>query len=280
MTDDSFRDFIRSAIGTVEPVKPSRNLVDRARVEERVRLRRIRRRAALMSAAAIVVISGSLVFGSLSQRGASADIPGPGGNIPVSHNDPGMAGHYGPVRTFYDYNNPYANGLTAGPVLDTFNNLPGYGSEINFATASASKPTSFFDPLNVVPGEQVVVRVYIDNDSIAAKGSLGTARGVRIRFDFSAGVANGFDVVGHIGGSNVLSIWDGVALRNNAESFRLSYVLGSAKEYTFQNQGGVSLPDSVVASSGPGVLLQDGGTLKPGWRNAVCVLITLQVGPG
>jgi hypothetical protein len=170
--------------------------------------------------------------------------------------------------------------VTTVPILDSDFNNPGYGWEPSFVTASLASGSpsdlSFSQSLIVVPGQEVVVRAYIDNDSTRNAGLDRDVLGATIRFAFNSGSANGFSIVGTVSGSNTPSIWDSTVVRDANQAFRLAYVPGSAKEYTFSQPEGKPLNGPIT---GKGSRLAAGGTIEPGWQSAACVLITLKVLP-
>lgn len=272
----SFDDQIRTLLQSESTVTPSRNLVDVARLRAQRRARKVRNRALAATMGIVLIVAGFLATSLTPTEPASATIPGPGGSVPIAIGHP--VGGHGPERPSLDYHNP---GSLSGPVLNDFSNNPGYGYEPHFLTASPDKTSlSFQSNLLVNPGDEIVVRAYIDNDSVTAKGDTGVAQGVRARFAFPSGVANGFDVESYVQASGVNRIWDSDVLYNPHTAFSLQFVSGSAKEYSFADPHGVQLPDSVVSRSGSGQLLAFGGDVHPGWRNAVCILLTLRVVKG
>ncbi len=128
-----------------------------------------------------------------------------------------------------------------------------------------------------------VLRAYVENganDAMNADG-YGIARSVRLRFAWSPGVANGFNVVATLTADNSIppEIYDGASLINENRPFDLEYVMGSAKLYSEIHPNGLALDDEIVDD---GVLLGVetlDGNLPAGYENQLVATIEVRAQP-
>ncbi len=186
---------------------------------------------------------------------------------------------WGPDRPVFDWNNPAdRKGSTTGPVFNSFINTPTYGDERNFTTASPANQAVWRDEVAVQPGQEYDVRVFVHNNAnqdTNASG-VGVAKNTRVRVALPSGYANGFDVAGYVSADNAKPqmVYDSAALRNNNQTFALSYVPGSAKIYNndaFKN--GAPLPDGVVSANGTPIGHNDLSGNMPGCFEFQAVVI-------
>jgi uncharacterized repeat protein (TIGR01451 family)/LPXTG-motif cell wall-anchored protein len=140
----------------------------------------------------------------------------------------------------------------------TFNSITDnsfYGDERNFVTikdASNTNDGGWTDTVNVQPGKEYVVRMYVHNN--AADHLKLVAENVRASASVPTTTAKSVPISGFVSASNAkpASVHDDVTLTAN-QDFNLAYIPGSA---SFHNNSigkgtnGVKLNDSIVTSTG------------------------------
>jgi hypothetical protein len=120
-------------------------------------------------------------------------------------------------------------------VFNSYVNTPEYGDERAFVDAkpaSDSQPGGFRDVVEVQAGEQVIVRIYVDNDAwegLVPAGH-GTAVNTRARVEIPLTAATRHSVFGLISADNARprTVWDGTTLVSK-EPTALRYVFGSGE---------------------------------------------------
>ncbi len=157
---------------------------------------------------------------------------------------------WGPDRPTFTVDKP-ANYIT----FNSITNNPNVGDERNFVVVKDAANTNdggWQDNVNVQPGKEYLVRVYVHNN--AASSLNLTALNTRVMASVPNTTGKNVSISGFVTADNATpnKIWDDIHFNSN-QDFNLSYVPGSAEIY---NNGyaaggaGKSLPDSIVTSSG------------------------------
>jgi hypothetical protein len=205
---------------------------------------------------------------------------------------------YSPVRLVYDYsktdsknncNDPESVaadhgrcGAVDGPVFNSFINTPSFGDERYFFDGRLSGPQTshFADPvwLTSLHGQEVVLRIYIDNDANEVAGFRTTASGTRVRVALPATDSDGLRAVAWVSADNAspAEVADSIDLTAR-HRFRVRYVTGSAvllrgtREYPLPDQivaGGTQIGDTVM-----------NGVFPAGFGKAALVELRVKVFP-
>jgi len=161
---------------------------------------------------------------------------------------PAVVSAWGPDRDLYTVANP-ADKITFNSITDN----PVAGDETNFVVvkdASNTNDGGWTDNMTVQPGKEYLVRMYVHNN--AASSLNLTATNTRVSASVPTTVGKNVSVSGFVSADNSdpLRVWDDIHF-NGSENFSLAYVPGSATIYNNgYADGGASLPDSIVTSSG------------------------------
>ncbi len=157
---------------------------------------------------------------------------------------------YGPERPTYTIENA-ANHVT----FNSITNNPNIGDERNFVGArenngdNGMQNTWNANEINVQPGKEYIVRMYVHNN---AKASLGLkAENVLAQFNMDTDTSKSHEVQGTLSASNASpkSVYDHVTLKSDKE-FNLAYVPGSLRYENNKNSNWKFAEDNKVFSSG------------------------------
>src|ERR1017187_4713372 len=145
----------------------------------------------------------------------------------------------------------------------TFNSItdnPNYGNELTFFDGKNVTDTSnggYSDPINVTPGETVLLRVYVHNDAAsnldgANLDGPGVAHDASARIFLPTATATALRANAYIDASNAnpAEVSDTVDLAGSTP-FSLQYVPGSATMYNGYAPNGFALSDSIVQGGAP-----------------------------
>lgn len=157
---------------------------------------------------------------------------------------------WGPDRQTYTLNNP-ADKVTFNSIIDN----PNVGDERNFVVVKDAANTNnggWQDDVNVEPGKEYLVRMYVHNN--AASSLNLTAINTRVSATVPTTTGKKVPVSGFVSADNATpqKVWDDISF-NSTQDFNLAFVAGSARIY---NNGyaaggnGQPLPDSIVTSAG------------------------------
>lgn len=154
---------------------------------------------------------------------------------------------YGPERPTYTIAHP-ADHITFDSITDN----PNYGDERNFTIvkdASNAAAGGWTDNMTVQDGKEYLVRIYVHNN--AASNLNLVAKNTRVSASVPTDTANSLQIDGYITADNASpqKIWDSVVLSSD-KKFNVAYVMGSAEYENNYISGPISLPDSIVTSTG------------------------------
>lgn len=181
---------------------------------------------------------------------------------------------------------PYQGENTTGtstPQINVFTGVPSVGTESDFLRGREGAPGtgSFVDPLNsaCANGTKFTIRTYIHNSadqSLNASGQ-GVARDVKVKVALPANTqSNSFKFNGTISSSNAGTKNDAMTLSCGSKTVKLSYVQGSARQ--FSNIGGVyNLSDSIVTTGTKVGTMSPDGNVQGCWNQRVYVTLVVEV---
>lgn len=154
---------------------------------------------------------------------------------------------WGPTRPTFNAANP-ATFITFNSITDN----PNVGDERNFVRIKDASNTSlggWTDNLNVQPGKEYLVQLYVHNN--AASNLNMVAENVNVMATVPNTTGKQITVEGFVNSSNAApkQIWDQAIFSSNTD-FNLTYVPGSAKLYNKVFTNGTTLSDSIVTSAG------------------------------
>jgi hypothetical protein len=187
--------------------------------------------------AAIVIAGLGAGYREVSSGGSAATLPAAG---------------WGPPRPGYWCKRPRSCDGADHVVFNSYVNAPNYGDERAFVDAKPAankKPGGFRNSLSVTPGEDVLVRFYVNNAAWTARlGSrAGIATGTEARAEMPLTADTRHDVFGYIRARNAQPrvVWDGVTLQSK-EPTLLRYEFDSARWWTAQLPARVLVSDALM----------------------------------
>ncbi|MEK7621137.1 MAG: PKD domain-containing protein [Patescibacteria group bacterium] len=156
---------------------------------------------------------------------------------------------YGPGRATYTIEDP-ADHIT----FNSITNNPNYGDERNFvlikdAANTAAGGWSHTD-INVTPGKEYLVRMYVHNNAAEDLNKVST--NTRVMANVPTTTGNQAQIDGFVTSDNASpkQVWDDVVLKSD-KRFNIAYVAGSSRYYNNVNPStGFALPDSIVTNAG------------------------------
>ena len=160
---------------------------------------------------------------------------------------------WGPVRPVLHYNGPGTPGADH-VVFNSFDNNPNYGDERTFFDGKdfANKAAGGFqDVIQVNNGQDILLRTYVHNNadsSLNASGA-GIARNTKVSIQLPSATATSLNATSIISADNATpgTVFDTVNFQNSNSPFKVSYVAGSAVQYTHAHPAGMKLSDSIVS---------------------------------
>lgn len=161
---------------------------------------------------------------------------------------PAAVNAWGPGRDTYTIENP-ATKVT----FNSITNNPVVGDERDFVVVKDAANTNdggWKNTINVEPGKEYLVRVYVHNNAAANLNLV--AKNTRVSASVPTTTGKEVSVSGFVTADNASpnKVWDDITFKSD-RNFNLAYVPGSAEIW---NNGyaktGKSLPDSIVTSTG------------------------------
>lgn len=155
---------------------------------------------------------------------------------------------WGPDRPTFTVENP-ADHIT----FNSITNNPDYGDERNFVRikdASDMSAGNWKDELNVQPGKEYLVQMYVHNNAASSLNLV--AQNTRVMANVPNTTGKKVQIDGFITADNATPnrVWD-QAIFNSDRDFNLTYVNGSTKFYNnVFGQAGTTLSDSIVTNQG------------------------------
>ena len=142
----------------------------------------------------------------------------------------------------------------AYPIFNSYTNAPNYGDERDFLNARPLNTTRFANKLEVKSGEEVLLRVYYDNDSeprIEPYPGSSTARDTRVAVLLPNARASTMNIAANITAANTRprAIGDTVTFYSK-QPFDVIYVAYSARLWNRAHPSGLPLPSRLVTGDG------------------------------
>jgi hypothetical protein len=160
---------------------------------------------------------------------------------------------WGPNRPIYRCRAPRDCQGADHVTFDSYVNAPNYGDERAFLDAkpaTTKRSGGFLDHLTVSPGEDVLVRAYVNNAASAYRTSPGAnvAHGTKMRVAFSASPAKIQPVVARISADNAVPpvVWDGLSLASK-KPVLVRYQFGSARWWTRRLGREIPISDDLIS---------------------------------
>lgn len=191
---------------------------------------------------------------------------------------------WGPERPTYTIENP-APRVT----FNSITNNPNYGDERTFFDAKDATNTSvggFQDNVQVVDGQELLLRVYVHNNAAdnlntvpdGQGGFVGVARDTKVRIFLPTAIDGALRANAYISASNATptSVYDTVDF-SGAGKFGIEYVPGSARAYTNSVPAGMTLSDSIVTTGAPIGYTAPNGTVPGCFEYTSIVTIKVKV---
>lgn len=157
---------------------------------------------------------------------------------------------WGPDRPTFTVENP-ADYVT----FNSITNNPHVGDERNFVVIKDAANTGaggWQDEVNVEPGKEYLVRMYVHNNANANLNKVAT--NTRVKAHVPATTGKSVQIDGFVSADNAQpqEVWDQAVLKSgNGQDFNVAYVAGSTKLYNNKfGQAGATLSDSIVTNAG------------------------------
>lgn len=170
------------------------------------------------------------------------------------------------------------------PAFNIYTGVPSIGNEADFFRGKVSGSTGYIDPVNdnCADGTQFDLRVYVHNAASQYENGDGNGPSVAHNSKVSVNLNNSgqkasFAMSSTISSSNATSITDGLTINCNGNLVSLSFIPGSAQQYTVPG-GTQALSDSIVTPAGAPI-----GTVRPDgnvwgcWDQRVWIGLKVQV---
>lgn len=185
---------------------------------------------------------------------------------------------------------PYTGASTPALGQPGFNVYTGLGSNnggvinepTDFFMGKQSGTTGYLSNVNSVcnDGTQFDLRVYVHNgasDTLNDNGNgVGVAHNTKVKVALPAAQASNFPLSSTISASNAGSVTDGMTIDCGGKQVTLSYVAGSAAQYTVPG-GTQALSDSIVTTGAPIGTVKPDGNVWGCWDQRVWVMLKVQV---
>lgn len=185
---------------------------------------------------------------------------------------------------------PYTGAST--PALDHpgFNVYTGLGSNnggvinepTDFFMGKEDGTTGYLSTVNSVCKDGTVfdLRVYVHNGASTGLNDngngTGVARGTKVRVALPTATASNFPLSSTISASNASSVTDGMTIDCGGNKVTMSYITGSAAQYTIPG-GTQALSDSIVTSGAPIGTVKPDGNVWGCWDQRVWVTLKVKV---
>lgn len=178
----------------------------------------------------------------------------------------------------YDPNHP---GLDK-PGFNVYTGVPGYGNESDFLQGKEKNTSTYTDPVNseCKNGQEFAVRTYVHNGANAVHNQNGNgpgvAHGTKVKIALPGAESSKFNLSGTISASNASSVTDGLLINCGNKTMKLSYVAGSAYQYSTIG-GNHKLSDSIVTTGTAIGTHSPNGNVWGCWEQRVYVFVTVKV---
>lgn len=169
------------------------------------------------------------------------------------------------------------------PGFNVYTGTPSVGDESNFFTGKESSATGYTNPVSSLcqDGTEYTLRVYVHNGASTSLNQDGNGPGVArntvVRVGLNNnGVKTSFPMNATISASNAATVSDDLTLNCNGHPVTLSYLAGTAEQYTVPG-GTQKLSDSIVTSGAPIGTVKPDGNVWGCWDQRVWVTLKVKV---
>ena len=159
---------------------------------------------------------------------------------------------WGPSRPVLHFNGPGTPGADH-VTFNSFDNNPNYGDERTFFDGKVATDTAtgnFQDVIQVNGGTEYILRTYVHNNADSSLNASGTgiAKNTKVSIQLPTATATSLAATSIISADNAApgSVFDTVNFQNSNQPFSVSYVPGSAVEYTNAVPAGMPVSDTIV----------------------------------
>ena len=177
---------------------------------------------------------------------------------------------------------PNSQGLSQ-PGFNVYAGTPYYGNENDFLQGKEKGASTYTDPVNSAcnNGQQFALRTYVHNGANPAYNNNGSGQGVAHGTKVKVALpgvneASSFNINSTISASNASSVSDGLVINCGSKKVKLSYVAGSAYQYSTLG-GNHALSDSIVTTGAAIGTHSPNGDVWGCWDQRVYVFITVEV---
>lgn len=181
---------------------------------------------------------------------------------------------------------PYSGTTTPGlnyPAFNVYTGTPSVGDESDFLRGKEEASTGYINDVNsaCTNGTRYTVRVYVHNAADQNKNDGGNgpsvAKNSQVKVNLPASTtASSFSLSSVVSASNATAVSDSMTINCGGKTVALSYVSGSAKQFTVPG-GTQALNDSIVAGGAPIGTQSPNGDVWGCWDQRVWVTLTLEV---
>jgi hypothetical protein len=180
---------------------------------------------------------------------------------------------------------PYSGETTPplpAPQFNGYTGVPSEGDESDFfrvkLDGTASYSNSVSDACNA--GTKFLMRVYVHNGASQYKNDNGNgpsvAKNTKVKVTIPGNQASTFNSTAAISASNAPTVTDGNTINCNGKQVKLSYITGSAQQWT--SMGGTqALSDSIVTTGAPIGTVSPNGDVWGCWDQRVWVILKVEV---
>ncbi|WP_206489782.1 hypothetical protein [Rhodococcus sp. KRD162] len=166
-------------------------------------------------------------------------------------------------------------GVSGQPSFNVERNNPNYGDERNFLRLKEASFTSageWTDVLDVVPGGEYLLQVYIHNGASAINSPENVASDTTVRFGLPTcdGLALALEAVVSSPAAYPQMVFDTAVLRAD-QAIKVHLVPGSVQLFNNSFPGGIELPDRVATGGGRVGSAMADGSVGGGFANSLYV---------
>lgn len=180
---------------------------------------------------------------------------------------------------------PYTGETTPplpSPQFNGYSGTPSVGDESNFFTGKVSTATGYTNVVNdaCTTGTKFNLRVYVHNGASQYENGNGNgpsvAKNTKVKVSIPGNEAASFQPNATISASNAPTVSDNMTINCNGRVVKLSYIAGSASQYTIPG-GTQPLSDSIVTTGAPIGTVSPNGDVWGCWDQRVWVVLQVEV---
>ncbi len=168
------------------------------------------------------------------------------------------------------------------PTFNMYSGTPSVGDEADFLRGKEESSTGYVNNVNSAcnNGQRFTLRVYVHNganQTLNNNGSgPGVAHGTKVKVVLPTSATDNFALNSTISASNASSVSDGMTINCNGKVRKISYVTGTASQYTVPG-GSQALSDSIVTTGAAVGTNSPNGDVWGCWDQRVWVTLTVKV---